>query len=236
MSMNCHREIQHRSYTMPHQEELRQLGALAPTFPASPSIDAQRRLPWDVGTRNRIPPMIPQTCAMDRRDRIGSFTPVAGFSKSVPNHQAVPKHASSSANVGYHHQTLKRKAMMTDLTLGSPTGFAVESTRNDFFGFAKNWQEEQTHSAKKARTPLLFNEDDDEAIERMAREIQFFPQHVARDLLGNESEFSVYERSSSYTGGFDASLDLSLNLSSSSNVESSMAMDLSLKLRHNPCP
>ncbi|CAO2165455.1 unnamed protein product [Urochloa humidicola] len=211
MSMNSHKEIQHRRYTMPHQEELRQLGALAPTFPTN-------------------------MYAMDRRERMGSVTPIAGFSKSVPNHQAVPRHASSSTNVGYHHQMLKRKDMMTELTLGSPTSFSVEPSRNDFFGFAKNCQE-GTRSAKKAKTLWLFNEEDDnEANERIAREIQFFPQHVALDLLDNEFEFTVYERSSSYTGGFDASLDLSLNLSSSYSGESRMAMDLSLKLRRNPYP
>lgn len=82
-------------------------------------------------------------------------------------------------------------------------------------------------------TPLLVNkEDDDEAMERMSREIPFFPQPVAHKLFGKESEFSMYKRSTSYTGAFDAALD-PLNLPSPSCVKSGMAIDLSLKLHYN---
>ncbi|CAL4962769.1 unnamed protein product [Urochloa decumbens] len=128
---------------------------------------------------------------------------------------------------------LKRKTMTTEVPPGPSTDVVLDSTRNVFFNFDNNYQEAQKHIAKKKNTSMtvcLSNENDaDDAEERAAKEIPFFPLSSKHGLPSSESEFSAHEMSSMFGGGSDVELDLSLKLSSP-NGESGLAMDLSLKL------
>ena len=91
------------------------------------------------------------------------------------------------------------------------------------------------HVAKKKKNTtmnlsLIHENDVDDAAERAAREIKFFPQSLNHGLTPlSDSEFSVYEMSSVFDGVSDVELDLSLKLSSSSG-RSGITVDLSLKL------
>ncbi|KAJ1284200.1 hypothetical protein BS78_03G186900 [Paspalum vaginatum] len=126
--------------------------------------------------------------------------------------------------------------MMMDLPLESSTSVVLESAMSSSIFGTSYQDEEQMQDAKKRKNmaTLIVNEEcAHEDVERMAREIQFFPQHQDHELHGNMSEFFVYERSSSYANGVDVELDLSLKLSSSNSAGSSTIIDLSLKL-HNP--
>jgi hypothetical protein len=73
-----------------------------------------------------------------------------------------------------------------------------------------------TGMKKKTMQLSLCNEDgnDDDVLKMDAREIQLFPQDLAHEFPSTKSEFSVFEWSSSATGGLDVALDLSLQLSS----------------------
>jgi hypothetical protein len=75
-----------------------------------------------------------------------------------------------------------------------------------------------TGTKKKTMQLSLCNEDgnDDDVRKMDAREIQLFPQDLSHGFPTTESEFSVFEWSSSDIGGLDVALDLSLQLSSSS--------------------
>ncbi|TVU34457.1 hypothetical protein EJB05_16290, partial [Eragrostis curvula] len=141
-----------------------------------------------------------------------------------------------SVDHNFSIKILKRKEVTTELRLGTSNYSIVGSTENKQTSFAKTPQDEvQMRTAKKKKTMSLslFNDDeDDDDVETFAREIQFFPQHLAHALPSRESEFSVYEWSSSSAGGIDVALDLSLQLSSSGGG-SDAAMDHSLKLKNS---
>jgi hypothetical protein len=92
------------------------------------------------------------------------------------------------------------------------------------------------HVAKKKKKknttmnlPLINENDADDAAERAAREMKFFPLSLNHGLPRSDSEFSVYEMSSVSEGVSDVELDLSLKLSPSSG-RSGITVDLSLKL------
>ncbi|CAO2170540.1 unnamed protein product [Urochloa humidicola] len=123
--------------------------------------------------------------------------------------------------------------MTTEVPPGPSTDAILDSTRNVFFNFGKNYEEGQEHIAKKKNTtitlPLINENDVDDIAERAAREIKLFPLSFKHGLPGSGSEFPVHEVSSMFGGGSDMELDLSLKLSLPSS-ESDLAVDLSLKL------
>ncbi|KAL6615520.1 hypothetical protein ACP70R_037790 [Stipagrostis hirtigluma subsp. patula] len=228
-------EIQRQGYTMLDQERLRRFGAVSQTFLTRSPVGVERYFRSHEVTAHMLPPMMPQQYAVDGRLMRGftqttSIAHVGGPSRVGPAHLAALEHTSSNTIVGYHHETLKRKAVITELPHGLSAGFVVNSTTNKYFGFAMTRQEELLmHNVKKNRTMelSLVNRRDDN-VGRVAREIQFFPQSSTRGLP-RESEFSAYEISSSSGDGPDVALDLSLKLSSS-NGGSNKALDLSLNL------
>nr|TKW15844.1 hypothetical protein SEVIR_5G212740v2 [Setaria viridis] len=123
--------------------------------------------------------------------------------------------------------------MTAEVPPGPSTDVVLESRINTVSGSNENCQELHMHIAKKRNTimtSLLTNENDaDDAAERAAREIKFFPLSLNHGLPSSDFEFFDYEMSSIFGGAFDVEMDLSLNLSSSSG-ESGIKVDLSLKL------
>ncbi|PAN29854.1 hypothetical protein PAHAL_5G254400 [Panicum hallii] len=232
-------EVQQRN-TMVEKGRLRQPRSLVPTFCIK---DVQNYHPSYVSTTHRIPSTMLQPYAIDGRERIGGSSPTAnptrfgGHAQPVTTiHLAMPKHVSSGTIFGYHHQKLKRKAITTDVPPRSSFDVALESATNVFFSFDKNCQEVQMHVAKKKKKknttmnlPLINENDADDAAERAAREMKFFPLSLNHGLPRSDSEFSVYEMSSVSEGVSDVELDLSLKLSPSSG-RSGITVDLSLKL------
>ena len=90
------------------------------------------------------------------------------------------------------------------------------------------------HVAKKKKNTsmnlsLIHENDVDDAAERAAREIKFFPQILNHGQARSDSEFSAYEMFSVVEGVSDVELDLSLKLSPTSG-RSGITVDLSLKL------